>query len=257
MSAACDKRESSVDNEDNMCRICLNNSYESDTSKLDKKLIVDIDNKMDSLAKLVQPCRCSGSIGNIHIGCLLLETQFRKSTECDLCKTEFKFVKWVFVYIDNRIEPNQTYQTSIVNKLFTNRIERISTNNLTNYIKNNLIRFFISVVCLLLIPVSTVLWFINKIKFTIEEDQPWIMEYRKKTRYCLNTNNSNVRCRVVQKLMSNNVHPLIRLIFAYHWDVLWINLINLLLVQVLIINVNHYQDWVLDNRPKMSIQLNI
>lgn len=129
------------------------------------------------------------------------------------------------------------------------RVTRIRNNSLYQYVLEHKMRTLLSLFYVLAIPVLTILWFVNKITLTLEQEN---MDA------CFRLKEANwAKCRSARSKMIANVHPIIFLIFAYHCDVLWINLTNLIMVQMLLVNISHYQDWLSANRPKMMIQLNI
>ncbi|KAI2803344.1 hypothetical protein BLOT_007471 [Blomia tropicalis] len=260
------KQMAENETDETLCRICLNATFDSDDTKLDREMLQPISPDIvvtpELLQQMVSPCKCAGSVGLIHKGCLLLEVQYRRSAICQICKSKYRFV-------------------SIWRK----------NNSVRSYICTHKLRSFGTLLYCLCIPILTTLWFCNKLKYS-EEEQAWNEKYRTiLTKYDLIQKNgrpyippSNLkRTPIIKKNRSNrnvdqiwsrpndenrsdfngtsqvlpqmqsSFHPFIILLFSYHCDVLWINLLNLLLIQLIMNDLEHYNTWCRENRPRVLI----
>ena len=125
-----------------VCRICLNISFESDESKLDRLLLrpLSVSRAVTSewLAEMVSPCHCIGSVGRMHKGCLLLEVQYRRSSQCQLCRSKYRFVE----------------------------VQRTRSNSIGSYLATHWMRALVTLFYFVCIPVLTTLWFCNKLRIT-------------------------------------------------------------------------------------------
>ena len=279
-----------------ICRICLNSYFESDVSKLDRSIIhiasggtngIGDGGTMGSggnritdqiLGRCISPCKCSGSVGMMHLGCLLLECQYRKSSTCQLCNVKYHHVEVI----------------------------RRRSNDLLAYIQANRLRTFATFIYFISLPLLTTLWFCNKLRFASMKDNnngnggssrmlTWnetyralvskytnaigsdrsnsnqnnneemssstsssnIINTRQSSTTTITTTSSAASTATTNTIttMANRLHPLLVLIYWYHCDVIWINLVNLFFIQMIISNIEHYQAWRNENRPRMIIYL--
>ncbi len=241
------------------CRICLNSHFESDLSRLDRGAIVVSSGKAADLSDqsmacvLSGRCRCTGSVGHLHLGCLLLEVQFRQSAACSLCQTPYQGV-------------------SI-------RRTGVGVHRLLAYLAGHLLRCLATLALVLAVPLLTTVWFCNRIKFCSLQMEASAASERSSTSSSSSSsssfggsNESSSGYRVVVSsgrpgkgtsggqavsYTRQPIHPLLVLIFSYHADVLWINIVNLLLIQLILHNLEHYQQWKALNRPRVAIHLSL
>ena len=168
-----------------------------------------------------------------------MEVQFRKSSTCQLCKTKYRYVE----------------------------VRRTKSNSLLAYITSNVLRALATVLYFLAIPLLTTLWFCNKMLFCQEgsiaevHEQSWsnmslmVRKYGDHTRIAVtNSDNRSDNDQRYQSFQSST-HPLVALVFAYHLDVVWINVANLLLIQMIMNNLEHYHEWCIEHRPRIAIHL--
>lgn len=214
---------------------CVHFSFESDASKLEISNLeppgVDVSEQV--LGQMISPCRCTGSIGFIHKGCLLLEIQFRRVSTCQMCKGKYRYVQ----------------------------VRRTQSNSLLSYISKNVIRSLATLLYFIAIPLLTTLWFFNRLKFCNDPSQEWSNSSHR----MFITNYGDVRrgSKWEETLKKSNtakpdqgkVHPFVVMVFAYHADVVWINVVNLLMIQLIMMNLEHYQSWCVEHRPRSVIFL--
>lgn len=75
------------------CRICLSTAFESDLGQLERRLFRNLPAEATAYEELMRPCRCSGTVGVIHRGCLLLEVQYKRKVSCQMCLVEYDCVR--------------------------------------------------------------------------------------------------------------------------------------------------------------------
>lgn len=233
---------SSQEEEEVTCRICLNATFESDASKLDRGSIVDKNGrnsflKLSALSEMMTPCLCTGSMGLIHKGCLLLEVQFRRSADCQVCKTPYTCVD-------------------------VRKTGGLLGNSVLAYAGAHFFRSLATLVLCLAVPFLTTLWFCNRIHFCALRDAQEAggngsFRVVKVPGRSTKTDYEGQEGEEQEKPVYGHqrVHPLLVLVFTYHADVLWINLVNLMLIQLILHNLEHYQRWAVDHRPRVAIHL--
>ncbi|KAH9391327.1 hypothetical protein TYRP_006930 [Tyrophagus putrescentiae] len=223
------------------CRICLNSSFESDASRLNRKDIVSTGNapnslSTESLSQLLSPCQCSGSCGRLHLGCLLLEVQFRRSATCQLCRTPYRGVAI------HRTGGGGNFHRMVA------------------YLSAHFLRCLATLVLALSVPLLTTVWFCNRIKFCSLQNEERAFggggeRFGNGSYRVVATTSGRGKGTGSHHLVRQPVHPLLVLIFTYHADVLWINVVNLMLIQLILHNLEHYQQWAVEHRPRVAIHL--
>src|SRR5437588_11849981 len=67
----------------------------------------EIDNNTEN--RLINPCKCSGSIKYIHESCLIKQYDYKKDDKCEICKTKFKYALEPFSSEDAEILVNKAF----------------------------------------------------------------------------------------------------------------------------------------------------
>jgi len=138
------------------------------------------------------------------------------------------------------------------------------SNSLLGYMSRHTLRFVVTLLCILGIPLLTTLWFCNKLRVaSMMHTSSWNDNYRAMpSRFGQTPRSSSVTARSRQHSggpssasppQVNGLHPLMVLVYWYHCDVVWINLVNLLFVQLILNNIEHYQQWYVEHRSRTAI----
>lgn len=231
----------SIDHETRVCRICLSAGLESDLGQLESRFFRNLPETPTDYEQMMQPCRCSGTVGFIHRGCLLLEVQYKRQAKCPMCLAEYNCVR-----------------------------ARWRSNSFGVYIQSYPWRTVFSLLSLLIMATLSSL-VIYKAK---TQGNQWRREVRNGSIVTMNIHAG--RFRMVRRYTRKNTLPLdktllpprywlslvwsdepmwLSMLLQFYFEVLIPNLAVLLLFHWVSQQLNHFRTWTFRNQPELEIEL--